>query len=417
MKCRPTRFHIALLLLVLAQLYSLATGFAVFSRLTYLLAAALVTAYLWSRLSLRGIQVSIRWTTSRARVGDSLAGWMEVANDGRFSKPFLEIQELTTVPGLHPGRVISIDPHTVQGWSSRVVARRRGVFTVGPVEVTAGDPFGIFRHVASFSEPHEVLIYPATEPLPGFRPIMLGVPGDGYRQRVSLQATPSVSHIREYLPGDGLGKIHWPTTARTGTLMVKQFDEEVGNDLWLLLDLDGGAHVGVGEDGTEEHAVIAAASVADRALGLGVPVGLIASGAEPFHIPADRGPDQMFRILDALARVRAGGDRSLEATLGSDQARRRRGNMMIITPSMSPGWARSLGGMLGNPSQVVAALLDPVSFGGEAPVEPMVALLAERGIRSHVLRRGAPLAEAFASGPAQGPSARSATSRGAGARP
>jgi uncharacterized protein (DUF58 family) len=246
---------------------------------------------------------------------------------------------------------------------------------------------------------------------------MLGVPGDGYGQRVSLQATPSVSHIREYLPGDGLGKIHWPTTARTGTLMVKQFDEEVGNDLWLLLDLDGGAHVGVGEDGTEEHAVIAAASVADRALGLGVPVGLIASGAEPFHIPADRGPDQMFRILDALARVRAGGDRSLEATLGSDQARRRRGNMMIITPSMSPGWARSLGGMLGNPSQVVAALLDPVSFGGEAPVEPMVALLAERGIRSHVLRRGAPLAEAFASGPAQGPSARSATSRGAGARP
>lgn len=413
MKYRPTRFHVALLLLLLAQLYSLATGFAVFSGLTYLLAAALISAFVWSRLSLRGVRVDVRWTTSRARVGDSLAGWLEVTNDSRFSKPFLEVRELTTVPGLHTGRVVSLEAHVVQGWRSRVVARRRGVFTVGPVEVAAGDPFGVFRHVLSFSEPHEVLVYPASEPLPGFQPLMLGVPGEGSRQRTSLQATPSVSHIREYLPGDGLGKIHWPTTARTGTLMVKQFDQEVGNDLWVLLDLDGREQVGVGENGTEEHAVLAAASVADRALGLGVPVGLIASGAEPHHIPANRGPDQLFRILDALARVRAGGDRSLAATLESDQARRRRGNLLIITPSMDPGWARSLGGRMGAPSRVVAALLDPVSFGGEAPVEPMVSLLAESGIQSYVLRRGASLAEVFTSRPPRGVSAGSARGTGA----
>ena len=411
MNLRPRRVHVAILLLVLVQLYSLATGFAAFSRLTLILAAALVSAYAWSRFGLRGIGVFVEWSSARARVGDPLSGWLEVVNHSRFPKPFLEVRDLTTIPELHPGRVISLEPHGVQGWRTQVVARQRGVFHVGPVEVTSRDPFGLFRRSRRFSERQEVLIYPASDPLPGFQPMMLGVPGDGSRPRPSLQPTPSVSHVREYLPGDSLGRIHWPTTARSGRLMVKQFDHEVGNDLWLLLDLDAARQVGHGDDGTEEHAVHAAASVAERALSLGVPVGLIASGAEPYYFAADRGPAQMGRILDALARVRSGGDLSLGATLESGQVRLRRGNLMVITASMDPAWVWSLGRLLRAPGQVVAALLDPSSFGGEEPVEPMAAILADAGVHSYVLRRGVPLAESFAN---QGPTAIAAWRAGDG---
>ena len=396
MRFRLRRLHAAFLLIAVALLYSLATGFEVFYRLTYVLAVIPLIAYGWTRLNLRGLRVEARRPASRAQVGDALHDWIEVTNTSRLAKPFLEIQELTTFPGLNASRIISLEPRTTQGWRSQVVARQRGLFSVGPIEVSTGDPFGLFRRSRVLSDEHEVLVYPATEPLPGFHPIALGVPGEGVRQRTALRLTTNASHIREYFPGDALGRIHWPTTARTGRLMVKQFDQEVGNDLWLLLDLDPRVHVGQGEESTEEYAVRAAASVAQRALGLGVPVGLVASGAEPRFIPPGRGPSQMIRILDALAHVRAGAEPALAATLEEESVQRARGgNLMVITPSTDPAWVNSLTALLHSGAHGMVALLDAASFGGDASSQGMAGLLAERGIPSYVVRRGVSLGEAF----------------------
>ena len=43
--------------------------------------------------------------------------------------------------------------------------------------------------------------------------------------------------MREYRPGDAFNRIHWPTTARTNRLMVREFELDPTVDVWIVLDL------------------------------------------------------------------------------------------------------------------------------------------------------------------------------------
>ena len=52
--------------------------------------------------------------------------------------------------------------------------------------------------------------------------------------------------IREYRDGDDLRRIHWPATARTGDLMVRQEDRPAKRRAVVLLDPAPGAHGGAG---------------------------------------------------------------------------------------------------------------------------------------------------------------------------
>jgi uncharacterized protein (DUF58 family) len=57
-----------------------------------------------------------------------------------------------------------------------------------------------------------------------------------------------VASVRDYAPGDSFNRIHWPSTARTGQLIVKEFELDPMADIWLFLDLEKRVQVGdVGE--------------------------------------------------------------------------------------------------------------------------------------------------------------------------
>src|SRR4029078_3852886 len=74
--------------------------------------------------------------------------------------------------------------------------------------------------------------------------------------------TPNASGVRNYEPGDSFNRIHWPSTARTGQLMVKLFELDPASDIWIILHLYKAAPVGEGDEGTEEFSVQIAASIA-----------------------------------------------------------------------------------------------------------------------------------------------------------
>ena len=58
---------------------------------------------------------------------------------------FLDVREHTTMQGQHTGAVLSLRPRSEHTWDLHLECKRRGVFAVGPVQVAAGDPFGLFR--------------------------------------------------------------------------------------------------------------------------------------------------------------------------------------------------------------------------------------------------------------------------------
>ena len=108
--------------------------------------------------------------------------------------------------------------------------------------------------------------------------------------------------VRNYVPGDALTRIHWPSTARLGQFMVKEFDLDPTIDVVLMLDLDRESQAGEGDSSTEEYGVTMAASVAAYLLRQQeLSVGLYVSGSAESALALDRGERQLDRVLELLA--------------------------------------------------------------------------------------------------------------------
>jgi uncharacterized protein (DUF58 family) len=262
--------------------------------------------------------------------------------------------------------------------------------------VTTTDPFGLFRHRRVLPGEQEVVVYPATVELPYLGLSMGGAPEDGRRRRPVHHPTPHAASVREHLPSDSISRIHWPTTARMGKLFVKQFDQGTGNDAWLLVDLQAAVQAGSGPDSTDECAVTAAASVAQRYLNARVPVGLLASGSEAVQIPAEQSPGQLGRILDGLARVKADGRTPVaELLLSAQRLLLRNSTVMVITPSGDPTWVMALASLLPRGTRATTVLLDPASFGGTGRIEKVLEQLLALRTPTFVVRQGQALGEAL----------------------
>ncbi len=396
MSYRPTRFQVVLLLLALSVLYAMATGFTVYYRVGYALVLALAGTYVWGKVGLWGLDVRVQRRLGYREVGGNFVSQISVTNSAG-PKPLLVVQEHTTFPGPGGGRVINLSTHSTEMWANRIIATRRGDYIIGPITVSSSDPFGIFRHRRTFGTAQQVMVYPATVPLPLFALPRRGSPGEGERRSPFSSTSPMVTSVREYLPSDTFGRIHWPSTARTGQLMVKQFEQDTGSDVWLVLDLHRNVQAGEGDDSTEEYGVTIAASLAHRLLDSGLAVGLFAFGEEPIHMLPGRGYAHQDRIFRSLATARAMGGRPLESALeegrrlGLDQS-----TMVIITPSVDPRWPEAANWLFRHGSQVSTVLLDPASFGGEGEVPAVADRLASGGVRTYAVRKGDALSQALA---------------------
>lgn len=101
---------------------------------------------------------------------------------------------------------------------------RRAVLTVGPVSSVRGDPFGLVRRSVVWTTPEQLYVHPRTARIggasAGFLHDLEGLPS-----RELSNADLSFHALREYVPGDDRRYVHWRSSARQGSLMVRQFEE------------------------------------------------------------------------------------------------------------------------------------------------------------------------------------------------
>jgi uncharacterized protein (DUF58 family) len=212
--------------------------------------------------------------------------------------------------------------------------------------------------------------------------------------------TTNASGIREYVAGDAFNRIHWPTTARTGRLMVKEFELDPTSDVWIMLDLQKRAHVGSGDDSTEEVAVSISASLAKHFLDVNRAVGLIAQGQDrnpPLVLPSDRGNRQLLKVLEELVLVHAESRMTLEELLVAEGSRFGRNTTVIaVTPSLDEGWIVALRTLASHGVRAVAVLLEASTFGRAESSIFTVGNLAAAGIPTYLVKHGEPLDKALA---------------------
>lgn len=383
------RAYLVLLLVGITLVFGLATGFALFYRLVYILLLVLAGAFLWSRLSLWRLETQVDRQVKMAQVGDSIGERIRVSNPTWITKAWLEVEDLTDLPGHATGRVLTVPAHSFRSWRIETLCRRRGVYTLGPLRARSGDPFGLFQRERTFPGSRQIVVYPRIVELPTFRIPGSELPGDGIVKMRSLSTTPQVAGIREYLYGDNVNRIHWPSSLRLGKLMSKEFDVGFTTDTWLFLDFQAAVQAEIEEESTDETMVAAAASIAAKFLSMQLPVGLIAHGAERYFLQAQRGAAQMNHILEQLARARAEGTAPLEQALAAEERLFNRfSTLIILTPSSHQEWLTAVQVLQRRRIRVVVVLLDAVSFGGRGTPEHLLGGLAVHGVHSTVVHRG-----------------------------
>ena len=302
---------------------------------------------------------------------------------------WVEIQDESNVPGYRVSAARTVGAGDSIRWRQASVCRRRGQYRLGPWEIHSGDPFGIFRVSRRYEAAEEIIIHP---PIYSALPIPLPPGQSEGRARTperAHRATTNAAGVREYHYLDPRPWIHWPTSARRDELYVRQFERDAAGDIWLVIDCDTTAQLGEGADGTEEHSVLLAASLAARALGETRGIGLAAYSRDPQIVPPGLGEGQQWRILRALALLRADGEIGLGRTLREFGDSARRGTAaIIITPTADAGWLPQLAQLARRGIECHVLLLDRAGFGGEGSSEALRRAINLLGYRCGIVSRG-----------------------------
>ncbi len=197
----------------------------------------------------------------RVGVGQRVAGRLLVRNIGsrRLLPARIELPVGRTTAAFP---LPSLAGRSVHEELFAVPTSRRGVITIGPVLSVRGDPWGLLRRRVAWTEVVEVYVHPRIARLGG---AAVGVLRDLEGQATTVVSDSDISFhaLRDYVPGDDRRHIHWKTTARTGTLMVRQFDDTRRTHTAVAVATGLRDHV---DDEEFELAVSVAASIGAQAL-------------------------------------------------------------------------------------------------------------------------------------------------------
>ncbi|MCL4868886.1 MAG: DUF58 domain-containing protein [Anaerolineae bacterium] len=383
------RWRLPLFWLLLCILAALIWPGRVWVTLIVGLGGMFAAAYLWSRslaTHLRGHrQLRFAWVS----VGDRLSEQFKVSNQSRLPALWVELLDYSNVPGYQIGVVRSVGAAATDAWKQSAICTRRGQYHLGPWTLQTSDPFGLFLVQVHYPQQTEIIINP---PIHTNLPVQLPAGSSSGRERSrqpSWQATVNAATVRPYQPHDPWRWLHWKSSAHRGELMVRQFDQDVSGDLWLLPDLDTAAQLGTELEGTEEHLIILTTALAVQALQHNRKVGLTLYGARPHIIPPSFGQGQQWKILRSLALAQADGEVGLAAAL-HDLTRiiRRGAALLILTPTGNTAWLSALLPLAQKGIQAQIILLDRPSFGGTERSEGLRQAVRLLGFPCDCLHKG-----------------------------
>lgn len=238
----------------------------------------------------------------------------------------------------------------------------RGRHRLGPLGVRLRDPFGLSTRVAAISGSSDVLVLPRIVPLGGGQPAGSGVGAEGaIPHMVALHGEDDVS-IRAYRDGDDLRRIHWPATAKTGELMVRQEDRPARRRAAIVLDSRARGHHGSGTSASFEWAVTACASVAAHLLDLGYAVHLVSDEtAEDSRAATALEVDP---LLDVLAMATPGSDDQFGEVLHAAHPVTASGGLILaVVTELDEELARRVASLRQPGGTALAIVLDPRGFG------------------------------------------------------
>ena len=195
----------------------------------------------------------------------------------------------------------------------------RGIYRVGPARVFSRYPFGLIKSWFSLPDPVEFHVAPRLGKLhPSWeRRIASHVVGaDSVRRKRGMDEDEFYA-LRVWRAGDSLRQIHWRTTAKSGQLMVKQFDQKTHRDIAIALDLRSADGLDPHDESERIELLLSFAATLLARLGHDSPgkVALAIAGRD-IWLGADRlTPDFFARAMRHLATAQGNPDTEIVAAV------------------------------------------------------------------------------------------------------
>ncbi len=313
-----------------------------------------------------------------------------LSNESARSTAFALAEEtLDPVLGDRPRFVLpATPPRSALDVDYFVRPHQRGRYELGPLLLSVRDPFGL----TSIARPTEgagtVLVAPKAHPLASERVLGRGIGAEGsVPHQVALHGEDDQS-IREFREGDDLRRIHWPATARTGSIMVRQEDRPARRRAMLLLD----SRRTVGLRGPEaregrtssglEWSVTMAASIAAHVADLGYAVHLLTP--DPRSELGVRLDDDRESMLDTLAEIALSPDDGWGPLLHAAHGMAKGGGLLVVlTAGLAEEDARALATLRQPGSTALAFVVQEViGHPARTVADTTVAVLGAAGWRA-----------------------------------
>ena len=271
----------------------------------------------------------------------------------------------------------------------------RGRYTFTEARAVLDDPFGLERVEQPLAGEGTLLVYPRLVQLDGL--FTQGIEAhQGRRLALWRPAGFDLHSVREYQDGESLRKVHWPTTARRGELMVKDIDDAARDEIAVILDAQAGVEIGEPPNSSFELLVRAAGSILQAHVRAGRRSVFIVNGARRAVQEVHTHGAEWRQALELLAAVEPDGAEPLANLLADESSPAARAlELVVVTSTMTAPLADRLAQRARARRRVALVFVDPASFARppKTTTEPLLLRLQAAGLPVAVLRAGADLAE------------------------
>lgn len=267
-----------------------------------------------------------RQTPERIKAGAPARIKYIIENLSRFPVFWLSLDNIQTPSGFSfangPAAIDYIPGRGKVELTTEIIADQRGELLLPRPIADSTFPFGLFKWAKSGGGRDTVIVHPAYEPLDSLS-LPVGIKFQNLEAAILSHVGESMDFhsCREFRDGDDPRHIHWPSTAKTGEIVVKEYQEEYVSRVALILDTRQPSRpfwrsfLWPGGDKEAKNnfdaAVSLTAAIAECLARRDLVVDIFAAGDAVFHLKTGRGQSNFNHILDILAMLKPEAGKSL----------------------------------------------------------------------------------------------------------
>ena len=237
--------------------------------------------------------------------GERFSYTVEVRNAGRTTLRNLTVEERGLPFEVRPSGEAPMIDTLLPGESASVTlslqCNRRGAYELRKLQAASSFPSGLIKCATRNKDSMRLLVYPRLTPLESLEvPVGRNYQPGGISVASEVGESTEFFGTRDWRDGDRVRDVHWPSYARTGKLVVKEFQEEYFVRLAMVMDVQVR---GFKQEALLEKSLSLAAGIADALARRDYIIDLFAAGADVFHFQAGRALAHFDNILQILACV------------------------------------------------------------------------------------------------------------------